>query len=150
MILILLSCEICKLSKNNYFEEHLWTSAAKLYLKRDSKTGFFFEFCELFKNTYFVKDLRTAGSVTRCPENCPRTSTPEESCPPDNCPLDEWSWTITPKIIAPCKLPLRKIVFLMICSYIIVPKKTAPKEHCPKDKLHTIYTFSQESEIVVL
>ena len=66
-----LSCEICKLSKNNYFEEHLWTSASKLYLKRDSNTGVFCEFCELFRNTYFVKDLRTAGSNTRCPENCP-------------------------------------------------------------------------------
>ena len=35
------SCEICKLFKNNYFEEHLWTSASKLYLKRDSNTGDF-------------------------------------------------------------------------------------------------------------
>ena len=36
-----LSCEICKLFKNNYFEEHLWMSASKLYLKRDSNTGVF-------------------------------------------------------------------------------------------------------------
>ena len=35
----LFSCEIYKLFKNNYFEEHLWTSAPKLYLKRDSNTG---------------------------------------------------------------------------------------------------------------
>ena len=35
------SCEICKLFKNNYFEEHLWTSASKLYLKRDSNTVVF-------------------------------------------------------------------------------------------------------------
>ena len=27
-------CEICKLFKSNYFEEHLWTSASKLYFKR--------------------------------------------------------------------------------------------------------------------
>ena len=33
------SCEICKLFKNNYFEETLWTSTSKLYLKRDSNTG---------------------------------------------------------------------------------------------------------------
>ena len=31
------SCEIYELFKNNYFEEHLWTS--KHYLKRDSNTG---------------------------------------------------------------------------------------------------------------
>ena len=30
--------EICKLFKNNYFEEHLWNAASKHYLKRDSKT----------------------------------------------------------------------------------------------------------------
>ena len=36
-----LSCEICKLFNNNYFEEHLWTSVSKLYLKRDSNTGIF-------------------------------------------------------------------------------------------------------------
>ena len=36
-----LSCEIRKLFKNNYFEEHLWTSASKHYLKRDSNTGAF-------------------------------------------------------------------------------------------------------------
>ena len=35
------SCEICKLFKNNYFEEHLWTSASKLYLKRVSNTVVF-------------------------------------------------------------------------------------------------------------
>ena len=35
------SCEICKLFKNNYFEEHLWTSASKHYLKRDSNSGAF-------------------------------------------------------------------------------------------------------------
>ena len=35
------SCEIYKLFKNNYFEEHLWTSASKHYLKRDSNSGAF-------------------------------------------------------------------------------------------------------------
>ena len=35
------SCEIYKLFKNNYFKEYLLKSAAKLYLKRDSKTGVF-------------------------------------------------------------------------------------------------------------
>ena len=33
-----LSSEIYKLFKNNYFEKHLWTSASKHYLKRDSNT----------------------------------------------------------------------------------------------------------------
>ena len=36
-----LSCEIYKLFKNNFFEEHLWTPASKHYLKRDSNTGAF-------------------------------------------------------------------------------------------------------------
>ena len=36
-----LSCEIYKPFKNNYFEEHLWTSAFKDYLNRDSNTGAF-------------------------------------------------------------------------------------------------------------
>ena len=36
-----LYCEIWKLFKNYYFEDYLWMSASKLYLKRDSSTGFF-------------------------------------------------------------------------------------------------------------
>ena len=59
-----LSCEICKLFTNNYFEEHLWTSSSKLHLKRDWTKVLSCEFCELFKNTYFVEDLQTAGSET--------------------------------------------------------------------------------------
>ena len=58
-----LSCEICKFFKNNYFEEHLWVSASKLYLKGDYNTGVFL-WTLLFKNTYFVEDLQTAGSET--------------------------------------------------------------------------------------
>ena len=34
-------CEIYKRFNSNYFEEHLWTSASKLFLKRDSNTGVF-------------------------------------------------------------------------------------------------------------
>ena len=34
-----ISCEICKIFKNNYFEDHLWTATSKLYLKRHSNTG---------------------------------------------------------------------------------------------------------------
>ena len=37
----MLSCEICEIFKNNYFEEHLWPPASKLYLKRDSNIGVF-------------------------------------------------------------------------------------------------------------
>ena len=37
----LLSWETWKLFKSNYFEEHLWTSASKHYLKRDSNTSAF-------------------------------------------------------------------------------------------------------------
>ena len=36
-----LCCEIYKRFQNNYFEEHLWMSTAKLYLKRDSNIGLF-------------------------------------------------------------------------------------------------------------
>ena len=57
----MLSCEIWKRFKNNYFEKHLWTSASKLYLKRDTNTVFSCEFCELFKSTYFAEDLRNIG-----------------------------------------------------------------------------------------
>ena len=48
------SCEICEIFKNNYFEEHLWTTASKLSLKRDSDKMFSCEFCKLFTNTYLV------------------------------------------------------------------------------------------------
>ena len=59
-----LSNEICEIFKNNCFEEHLWTTSSKLYLKRDYNTGvFLYEFCELFKNT-FKKHLWMAGSKT--------------------------------------------------------------------------------------
>ena len=37
----LLFCEIFKLFKNNYFEDYLWASASKHYLKRDSNTDAF-------------------------------------------------------------------------------------------------------------
>ena len=67
------SCEICKLFKNNYFEQHLWMSASKLlnlflfliFLKKETPTKVFScEFCKLFKNTYFVEYLQTTGSET--------------------------------------------------------------------------------------
>ena len=34
----MLSCEICEIFKNSYFEKHLWKAASKLYLKRDFNT----------------------------------------------------------------------------------------------------------------
>ena len=43
----MLSCEIC-----SYFEEHLWVSTYKLYLKRGSNIAASFEFCELFRMIY--------------------------------------------------------------------------------------------------
>ena len=60
----MLYCEICKLFKSNYFEEHLWMSTSKLYLKKESNVVFSCEFCELFKKTYFVKVLQKARSET--------------------------------------------------------------------------------------
>ena len=32
----MLSCKICEIFKNSYFEKHLWKAASKLYLERDS------------------------------------------------------------------------------------------------------------------
>ena len=49
----ILSCEICKLFKNNYFEEHVWMSDSKLYWKRDSNTGVF---------SWISGIIKTAGS----------------------------------------------------------------------------------------
>ena len=57
-------CEICKFLKNNYYEQHLWTSASIPYLKRDLNTSVFGEFCELFKNAYNLGDLLKASSET--------------------------------------------------------------------------------------
>ena len=50
-----LSREIYKLFKNNYFEEHLWNTRTQLLSC---------EFCELFKNIYFLEYLQTASSET--------------------------------------------------------------------------------------
>ena len=60
----MLSREIYKLFKNNYFEKYQWTSASKYYLKRESTQLFSCEFCELLKNIYFLEDLQTASSET--------------------------------------------------------------------------------------
>ena len=51
-------CNFQNFREQLFFEEHLWTSASKLYFKK-TNTGVF---CELFKNTYFVERLRTTGS----------------------------------------------------------------------------------------
>ena len=37
----MLSSEIWKIFKNNYFDENLWTTASNLYLKTDSNTDIF-------------------------------------------------------------------------------------------------------------
>ena len=63
------SCEIYKLFKKNYFEEHLWMSASKHYLKRDSTQVLSCEFCKLLKNIYLLEDLQTA-----CPQTPVRGS----------------------------------------------------------------------------
>ena len=58
------SYEICQLSKENYLEEHLRTSASKSYLTETPTKVFSREFFELFKNSYFVENVRKAGSET--------------------------------------------------------------------------------------
>ena len=49
------SCEIWKLFKINYFEGHLWTSASKLYLKRNSNTGVFLWILCIIREHLFCK-----------------------------------------------------------------------------------------------
>ena len=58
------SCEIYKLFKNNYFEEHLWSLVLNIIWKETRTQVFSREFCKLFKNTYFLEDLQTACSQT--------------------------------------------------------------------------------------
>ena len=58
----MLSCVICEIFKNNYFEEHLWTTASKLIEKETPTQVFSSEFCELFKSIYFKEHLQTLGS----------------------------------------------------------------------------------------
>ena len=60
----MLSCEIYKLFKNNYFEEHLWTSASKHYLKRDSNTDAFLWILWITQEHLFLEELQTASSET--------------------------------------------------------------------------------------
>ena len=62
--ILVFSYEICKFFKNHYFEEHLWTSASKHYLKETRTQGRPCKYCKLFKNTYFLEHLQTACSQT--------------------------------------------------------------------------------------
>ena len=57
----MLSCEICEIFKNIYFEEHLWMGASKLNLKRDYNTGVFLWILWLFSEQLFCK-ASTKGS----------------------------------------------------------------------------------------
>ena len=59
-----LSSKIWEIFENNYFEEHLWTTASELIKKETPKQVFSCECCELFKNIYFKEHLQTAGSKT--------------------------------------------------------------------------------------
>ena len=81
-----------------------------------------------------------------CPDNCPPDSYPLDNCPPDYCPLDNcprgnlppgwlpldyYSWTITPKIIAPWQYtsgncPWGKLPFGWLVAYIIAPRTNGP------------------------
>ena len=46
-------CEIYKLFKNNYFEEHLRMSTSKHYLKRDSNSGVFLWIFQIIQEHLF-------------------------------------------------------------------------------------------------
>ena len=64
----MLSCEICEIFKNNYFEQHLWATASKLYLKGDSTNISLWilwiikEFCRASTNDWL---LNTCARVFR-------------------------------------------------------------------------------------
>ena len=53
-----LSCKTCKHFKNNYFEEHLWTSASKLYLKRYLNTGVFLWISWIIQEHLFCRESK--------------------------------------------------------------------------------------------
>ena len=59
-----LSCEIWKIFKSNYFEEHLWTTGSKLSLKRDTNTGVFL--WVLWITPLFYKQLGSGLSPQSC------------------------------------------------------------------------------------
>ena len=84
------------------------------------------------------------------PDICPPHNCSLDDFPPDNCPLGDCSRTITPKIIALWQLSTRKIVFRMTYCLHNFLEENCPQQHCPKNKLQTIYFFPQESEMVVL
>ena len=50
-----LSCVICKIFKNNYFQEHLWSTASQFYLKRDSNTDAFLWVLWIFQEHLFCR-----------------------------------------------------------------------------------------------
>ena len=51
-------CEYCKIFKNNFFKQHLQTTASE-----DTPTLILsFEICEIFRNTYFEEHLRKTAS----------------------------------------------------------------------------------------
>ena len=51
----MISREICEIFKKNYFEKHLWTTASKLYLKRDSNTDVFLWILWIIKEHLFCR-----------------------------------------------------------------------------------------------
>ena len=66
------SCEVCEIFENNHFEEHLWATTSKLYLKRDSNTGAFLwtlwviqerPFCRASTNGWFLNTSGVGGGV---------------------------------------------------------------------------------------
>ena len=50
------SCKVCKLFKNNYFEEHLWMSTSKFHLKRDSSIGVFLWILWIIQEHLFCRE----------------------------------------------------------------------------------------------
>ena len=69
----LFSCEFCKISKNTFSTEHLWTTASILaeavehlcnFMKKETLAQVFScEFCEIFKNTFFYRTVPVVASA---------------------------------------------------------------------------------------
>ena len=105
------------------------------------------------KENYPLDNCPEGNCLLPPPEQLPlRKIASVENCPPENCSLDDFSGKIIPKIIVPLtifpwKFSPRKIAFRMICCQRNSPEENCPpQEHCPKDKLHTIYFFPKNQK----
>ena len=102
--------------------------------------------------------------IYNCPlDDCPQITAPRTNVPQNNCPQEKLvprqlplrqlhrkvvnhSRKFIPKITGPWQYPLEidneensLLAFRWFAVYITAPRKIAPQEHCPKDRLHMTY-----------